>query len=406
MLSQEFIDNNFPQVKSMRDTSGITYLDSGATNLKHIDVINSLDTYYRKETASVHRGIHTLSEHNTELYEKTRQTIKNFINAKSTEEIIYTSGTTESINLVARTWADENIKEGDEILITYLEHHSNIVPWQMLCERKKAILKVAPINDLGEILLDEFSNLITDKTKLVSFNYISNSLGTINPVREMISTVRKNSKAKILIDAAQAISHIKIDVQELDCDFLAFSGHKMFGPTGVGVLFGKKDLMENTSPLFGGGDMIDKVSFEKTTYNVLPQKFEAGTPHIAGIIAWRHAFDFISKIGFEKIQEHENALRDYAIKRLAEVSSLQIIGESKNKAAIMSFIMKGLHPHDIATFLNKYKVAVRTGHHCTQPLLARLNVPATARASFSLYNTKEDIDKLTTSLIKIQELFG
>ena len=403
MFSQDFIEEHFPQIKTM---DNITYLDSGATNLKHRDVINSVYKYYAKEAASVHRGIHTLSEHNTDLYEKTRVKLQNFLGAEFREEIIYTRGTTESINLVARTWGEENIKTGDEIIISTLEHHSNIVPWQMLCERKNAVLKIIPINDEGEILLDEFYKLVNVNTKLVAINYISNALGTINPIKEIIDYTHQHSTAKVLVDAAQAASHLKINVKELDCDFLALSAHKMFGPTGIGALYGKKEILENTSPLFGGGDMIDKVSFEKTTYNVLPQKFEAGTPHIAGVIGWAPALDFITEIGFEKIHEHENTLLEYATEKMRALKGLKIIGTAKNKSAIVSFVIDGMHAHDIATLANKYGLALRTGHHCTQPLMERMNVAATARASFAIYNTKEDIDKLCSSLEKIIMMFN
>ena len=403
MLTKEFIEDHFPQIKTM---DRITYLDSGATNLKHRDVINTIHTYYAKEAASVHRGIHTLSEHNTDLYEQTRVKLQNFLNAKYREEIIYTKGTTESINLVARTWGEENITQGDEIIISTLEHHSNIVPWQMLCERKNAILKVIPINDKGEILIDEFYKLISSKTKLVAINYVSNALGTINPIEDIIKFTHQNSSAKVLIDAAQAASHLKIDVQALNCDFLALSAHKMFGPTGVGALYGKKDILENTSPLYGGGDMIDKVSFEKTTYNVLPQKFEAGTPHISGVIGWAPALDFISNLGFQAIQEHEHELLVYATEKMSTLSGLKIIGTAEHKSAIISFVIDGMHAHDIATLANKYGLALRTGHHCTQPLMERMNVPATARASFAIYNTKDDVDKLCDSLSKIIMMFN
>lgn len=405
MINFEKIKSSFPQVTHCYENGKtITYLDSAATNLKHKDVIAALETYYLKECANVHRGIHTLSEISTDKYELTRKTLARFFNTKRTEEIVFTKGTTEAINLVARTWGDQNINEGDEIIISHLEHHSNIVPWQMLCERKKAILKIIPINDDGELIIEEYQKLLNAKTKLVSVNYISNALGTINPVNKII-TLAKKVGAFTLIDAAQAAAHKEIDVQALDCDFLAVSAHKMFGPTGVGALYGKYELLDSMPPLYGGGDMIDIVTFEKTTYTVPPQKFEAGTPHIAGIIAWKPALDFILEIGIKNISQYEQDLLAYASEKLSSLSGLKIIGTAKEKGAVISFIIDGIHAHDIATLANKYQLALRTGHHCTQPLMQRLNIPATARASFSIYNTHKDIDHLYESLKKIIELF-
>lgn len=404
MFSTEEISQLFPQIHEM-ELKGMTYLDSAATNLKLKSVIEASHNYYSKETASVHRGIYTLSEINTDKYEKTRDLLVKLINASSREEIIFTKGTTESINLVALTWGMENINKDDEIIISHLEHHSNIVPWQMLCEKKQAKLKIIPINQKGELIIEEYEKLLSEKTKLVSVNWISNALGTINPIENIINLAKKYH-AKVLIDAAQAISHVPINIQKLDCDFLAFSAHKMFGPTGVGALFAKKEIMENTAPLFGGGDMIDTVSFEKTTYNVLPQKFEAGTPNIEGIIAWAPAIEFLLNTDFSKIRNHENELLNYATEKISKLQGLEIIGTSQNKGAVISFTIKGLHAHDIATLLNKYGIAVRTGHHCTQPIMKFFNVPATARASFSIYNTKADIDKFINSLNKIIELFN
>ena len=305
---------------------------------------------------------------------------------------------------MARTWGDQNINKDDEIIISHLEHHSNIVPWQMLCERKGAILKVIPVNDKGELLLEEYQKLLSPKTKLVSVNYISNALGTINPVNKII-TLAKKVGAKVVIDAAQAAAHKEIDVQALDCDFLALSGHKMFGPTGVGALYGKYDLLDKMPPLFGGGDMIDIVTMEKTTYTLPPQKFEAGTPNIAGIIAWKPAIDFITKLGLDNIARYEDELLQYATEKLNSLKGLKIIGTANEKASVISFTIDGIHSHDIATLANKYHLALRTGHHCTQPLMKRMNVSATARASFSIYNTKEDIDHLYQSLKKIIDLF-
>lgn len=405
MFSTDFIEENFPQVKEQYEGKKITYLDSAATNLKHKDVIALTDTYYGVECSNVHRGIHTLSEVSTNRYEKTRDLLHTFFNTQKREEIIFTTGTTNSINLVAKSWGEQNIKEGDEIIISYMEHHSNIVPWQMLCEKTGAILKVIPINDDGEILIDEYQKLLSHKTKLVSVVYISNALGTINPIKKMIDMAHEVG-AKFLVDAAQATSHVKIDVQELDCDFLAMSAHKMFGPTGVGALYGKYNLLDQMPPIFGGGDMIDVVTFEKTTYNTLPQKLEAGTPNIAGIIAWAPAIEFIQNTTIEEISKHEDEILNYATERLSTIEGLKIIGTAKNKSAVISFVLDGIHPHDIATMADKYGIAIRTGHHCTQPLMKRMNVPATARASFGIYNTKEDVDKLYNTINKIIDLLG
>lgn len=405
MFSTDFIEENFPQVKEQYEGKKITYLDSAATNLKQKDVIALTDTYYGVECSNVHRGIHTLSEVSTNRYEKTRDLLHNFFNTHRREEIIFTTGTTNSINLVAKSWGEQNIKEGDEIIISYMEHHSNIVPWQMLCEKTGATLKVIPINDDGEILIDEYQKLLSHKTKLVSVVYISNALGTINPIKKMIDMAHEVG-AKFLVDAAQATSHVKIDVQEMDCDFLAMSAHKMFGPTGVGALYGKYNLLDQMPPIFGGGDMIDVVTFEKTTYNTLPQKLEAGTPNIAGIIAWAPAIEFIQNTTIEEISKHEDEILNYATERLSTIEGLKIIGTAKNKSAVISFVLDGIHPHDIATMADKYGIAIRTGHHCTQPLMKRMNVPATARASFGIYNTKEDVDKLYNTINKIIDLLG
>jgi cysteine desulfurase/selenocysteine lyase len=405
MINLEKIKNDFPQITSEYQGQIITYLDSAATTLKTKSVIEAIDTYNSKETANIHRGIHTLSEVGTTKYERTRDLLQKLIGAKSRKEIIFTKGTTESINLVARTWGETNLKEGDEILISHMEHHSNIVPWQILCEKTGAVLKVAPIDDNGDILFEEYKDLLTAKTKLVSIVYISNSMGTINPIKELIIEAKKVS-ALFLVDAAQAISHKKIDVLDLDCDFMAFSAHKMFGPTGIGALYAKEELLNKMPPFIAGGDMIDKVTFEKTTYNDLPYKFEAGTPNISAGIAWGNAIEYINETGLADIANYEDELLKYGTKKLLTVPGLKIIGTAKKKSAVISFTLECAHPHDIATMANKYGVALRTGHHCTQPLMERMKVPGTARASFSIYNTKEDIDKLTDTLNKIVELFS
>lgn len=405
MIDYKFILENFPQISTKTRDHVITYLDSAATTLKPKAVVEAVDTYYLKECANVHRGIHTLSEISTDKYEKTRDLLKDYLGAEHREEIIFTKGTTESLNMVARTYGEENLKQGDEIIISYMEHHSNIVPWQLLSERTGAVLKIMPINDQGEIILEEAFKLFTSKTKLVSVVFVSNSLGTINPVKEIINKAHEVG-AVCLLDGAQATTHEKINVKELDCDFLALSAHKMFGPTGVGALYGKKELLEKMPPFMGGGDMIDLVTFEKTTYNDLPYKFEAGTPNIAGVIGFGAAIEFINSIGLENIIAHEQELLEYGTKKLKEIKGLRLIGEAKHKASVLSFVIEGTHSHDIASFTTQDGLAIRTGHHCTQPLMKRMNVPATARASLSIYNTKEDIDKLYNSLMKMIDIFG
>ncbi len=405
MINLAQIKEDFPQVTTPFEGEIITYFDSAATTLKPKSVIEAVNKYYAAETANIHRGIHTLSEVGTTKYEYTRDLLKKLINANHRKEIIFTKGTTESINLVARTWGETNLQSGDEILISHMEHHSNIVPWQMLCERTGAVLKVAPINDKGEILLDEYKKLLSNKTKLVSIVYISNSLGTINPIKELISEAKKVN-ATFLVDAAQAVAHQKIDVQELNCDFMAFSAHKMFGPTGIGALYGKEEILNSMPPFHGGGDMIDLVTFEKTTYNELPYKFEAGTPNIAAGIAWAKAIEYITNIGLDNIAKYEDELLNYATEKLSSIPTLKIIGTADKKSSVISFTLADAHPQDIATMANKYGVALRTGHHCTQPLMKRMCVPATARASFSIYNTKEEIDKLHKTLLKIVDLFS
>ncbi len=406
MFEKNKLEKLFPQIKETYENGKrIVYLDSAATNLKLQSVIDLTDVYYGRECANIHRGIHTLSEIGTNRYEYTRSLLKDFLGAKKVEEILYTTGTTGSINLVARAWGETFLKPGDEVLISYLEHHSNIVPWQMVCEKTGAVLKVAPINDQGEIIFEEYVKLLSDKTKMVAINYISNTLGTINPIKDLIKEAKKFN-ALFLVDAAQAVAHMKIDVQELDCDFLALSAHKMFGPTGIGALYGKEELLNAMPPLFGGGDMIEQVTFEKTTYNVLPQKFEAGTPNIAGAIAWAPAIEFINEVGLDKISAYEHELLTYATEQLSQIKELKIIGTAKEKSAVISFVIDGIHAHDIATMLNKYNIAVRTGHHCTQPIMKRMGVAATARASFSIYNTKTDVDELKTALLKTIELFS
>ncbi|MCO4754245.1 MAG: cysteine desulfurase [Bacteriovoracaceae bacterium] len=399
------IQKDFCQCTNPYEGNVITYFDSAATTLKPKQVVDAVNNYYLAECANVHRGIHTLSEVSTSRFEATRDKLQKLINTNKREEIIFTKGATEALNLVASSYASTFLKEGDEILITEMEHHSNIVPWQIACEKTGATLKAVPVTPEGELDMQAFEQLLTDKTKIMSVVYVSNALGTINPVQEMIT--KAHAKGAItVIDACQAPAHLALDVQELNCDFMAFSGHKMFGPTGTGVLYGKEDLLNKMPPYQGGGDMIDHVTIEKTTYNVLPHKFEAGTPNIAGVIGLGAAIDYINELGLDEIKAYEDDLLAYATERMSEVPDLTIVGTAKNKASVISFVMKDLHPHDIATLANKYHIALRTGHHCAQPLMKRLNVPATARASLSIYNSKADVDKLVDALKKMVELFS
>jgi len=398
------IREDFPILKIKVRNKPLCYLDNAATTQKPQQVLDTLNKYYTSMNSNIHRGVHYLSEAATDAYEKARVKVKNFINAKSEKEIIFTRGTTEGINLVSNSYGRKNIKEGDEIIISNMEHHSNIVPWQLLCNEKKAKLKIIPIDDNGEIIFDEFLKLISNKTKLISVVYVSNSLGTINPVKQIIEAAHKNN-IPVLLDAAQSVNHLPVDVQKLDCDFLAFSGHKLYGPTGIGVLYGKENILESMPPFMGGGDMISKVTFEETTFNELPFKFEAGTSNIAGAIGFGAAIDYVTSIGIDKIAVHEGALLDYATQRLKEVPGLAILGNAKHKSAVISFIFDNIHPHDIGTFLDYEGIAVRTGHHCTQPVMERYNIPATSRASFGLYNTLEEVDILVDALKKVIEVF-
>ncbi len=384
-----------------RDVKGkpLVYFDNAATSQKPQVVIDALINYYTGYNANIHRGIHTLAEEATAAFELTRDAVKQFIHAGSREEVVFTRGTTESINLVAYTWGRQNIKEGDEIVISAMEHHSNIVPWQILCEEKKAVLKAIPVNDDGEILFDEFEKLLSSKTKLVSVVHASNSLGTINPVKKIIDAAHQKGIV-VMVDGAQSTVHLDIDVQEMDCDFFAFSSHKLYGPTGIGVLYGKKKLLESMPPFQGGGEMIKQVTFEKTTYNDLPYKYEAGTPNIADTIALKTALDFIHETGKEKIRRHENELLKYATAQLEPIPGLHIIGKAKEKVSLVSFVIDNIHPQDLGILLDNRGIAVRTGHHCTQPLMDRFCIPGTVRASFAMYNTKEEIDELVKGLQK------
>lgn len=399
------IREDFPILRKKVHNKNLVYLDNAATTQKPTYVIDRVNEYYTTMNANIHRGVHALSQEATEGFEGARIKIKQFINALGKNEIIFTRGTTEAINLVASSYGRTNIREGDEIIISHMEHHSNIVPWQILCKEKNAKLRIIPINDDGELIYEEFEKLINEKTKFVSIVYVSNTLGTINPVKKIIDYAHQY-KIPVLVDAAQALNHLKVDVQDLDCDFLTFSGHKIYGPTGIGALYGKVEMLDAMPPYQGGGDMISKVTFEETTYNELPHKFEAGTPHIAGAIGLGAAIEYISKIGIDNIKEHEKVLLDYATEKIAEVPGLKIIGNAKEKTSVLSFVLEKIHPHDIGTFLDFEGVAIRTGHHCTQPLMQRFNIPATSRASFAMYNTKEEIDVLVNGLKKIIEVFG
>jgi cysteine desulfurase / selenocysteine lyase len=403
-LSVQDIRKDFPILPREIRGKPLVYLDNAATTLKPSVVVDKLSQHYLMETSNIHRGVYFLSEKATEAYEDVRKKVREFINAGSEKEIIFTRGTTESVNLVANSYGRKFLAAGDEVIISEMEHHSNIVPWQMLCEEKGCVLRVIPMDANGDIILEEFITLLNERTKFVSIVYVSNSLGTVNPVKEMIKFAHERN-VPVLVDAAQAVATRPIDVKDLDCDFLAFSSHKMFGPTGVGVLFGKTKYLEKMPPYQGGGDMIASVTFEKTQYNVLPYKFEAGTPPIAGVIGFGAAIDYIRAIGFQTIQAHERDLLEYATRTLSEIPGLKIIGTAKEKAAIISFTLDGIHPHDIGTLIDQEGIAIRTGHHCTQPVMKKFGVPATARASFSIYNTRDEIDRLIVALKKVIEVF-
>ena len=400
MFNVNEIRKDFPILSRTVNGKPLVYFDNGATAQKPQMVIDAISHYYAYQNSNIHRGVHTLSREITIAYEEARKTIQLHLNAKQASEIIFTKGTTESINLVAHCFGNLAITEGDEIIITQMEHHSNIVPWQQLCEDKKAILKFIPINQAGELILEELPKLITAKTKLVSFTQISNTLGTINPVKEMISTIRSLSKAAILIDGAQAVPHLTPDVQDLDCDFYVFSGHKLFGPTGVGILYAKEEWLQKFGPYQTGGGTIKTVTLEKTEFADSPLKFEAGTPHIEGGIGLAAAIKYVTEIGFENIQKHEDDLLHYATKQLKEIEGLVIYGNAKHKTSVISFNVGTIHPFDIGTLLDKYGVAIRSGHHCTQPLWQFYNIPGTIRASFAFYNTFEEVDVFIEALKK------
>lgn len=398
------IRKDFPILHRLVHNKPLIYFDNAATTQKPKQVIESITNYYSNLNSNIHRGVHYLSQAATSEFECARNIVKSFINARYDEEIIFTRGATEAINLVAYSYGETNLKEGDEVLITEMEHHSNIVPWQIVCSKTGAKLKVVPFDDNGELILDELEKIISPKTKIVSVVHISNSLGTINPIEYIIRRAH-DVGAVVLIDGSQSIQHLPVDVQKLDCDFFVFSGHKIYGPTGIGVLYGKKVILESMPPYQGGGDMILSVTFEKTIYNVLPHKFEAGTPHIEGAIGLGSAIRYVQNIGLDVIFDYETKLLNYASERLKEIPEVKIIGNAKNKASLVSFVVENVHPHDIGTLLDRDGIAIRTGHHCTEPVMRHFGVPATSRASFAFYNTFEEIDQLVLSLKKIVAKF-
>ncbi|PKB73137.1 MAG: cysteine sulfinate desulfinase [SAR202 cluster bacterium Io17-Chloro-G7] len=399
------VQQDFPILKQTVNGKPLVYLDNAATSQKPQSVIDALVGYYTTDNANVHRGVHTLSQRATDHYEEAREKVRRFINAKDDREIIYVRGTTEGINLVAQTFGRENIHQGDEIIISAMEHHSNIVPWQILCEERGAVLKVIPVDDSGELLMDEYEALLSPRTKLVSVLHVSNALGTIIPAKRVVEMAHARG-VPVLLDGAQAVPHCPVDVQDLDCDFYVFSGHKLYGPTGIGILYGKAEVLESMPPYQGGGEMIRSVTFEKTLYNVLPHKFEAGTPNIAGSIGLGAAIDYVEALGIERIGAHEHQLLEYGTELLARIDSVRIIGTAQDKSGILSFVMDGIHPHDIGTILDAEGIAIRTGHHCAQPLMDRFGVPATARASLAFYNTKQDLDALAQALDRVLEVFS
>ncbi|MDX8395153.1 MAG: cysteine desulfurase [Mariprofundaceae bacterium] len=404
-MNIDSIRNDFPILQQEIYGKPLVYLDNAATTQKPQSVIDAVRSYYEKDNANIHRGVHALSERATADYEGARETIRAFFNATSTREVIFTRGTTESINLVASSWGGVNISQGDEVLITHMEHHSNIVPWQMLCERVGATLKVVPMNEAGELVAGAFEALLSEKTKLVGVVHMSNALGTINPIESMIKQAHAVG-AKVLVDGAQAAAHVAVDVQALDVDFYVTSAHKMYGPTGVGVLIAKEELLQAMPPYQGGGDMILMVTFEKTQYNDLPHKFEAGTPNIAGVIGFGEAIKYIQHIGLDDIAERERVLLDYATAQAKSFEGLRQIGTAKDKACVLSFVIDGVHPHDLGTILDREGVAIRAGHHCAMPVMQFYNVPATARASFSIYNTTSEVDVLFEALKKARDMFA
>ncbi len=405
MIDVEQIRSQFPILIRKVNNQPLVYFDNAATTQKPKTVLDAIQKYYSEINANIHRGVHTLSQEATDAYEHSRKTIAEFINAKNPHEIIFTRGTTESINLVASCFGKGYVKAGDEILVTEMEHHSNIVPWQMMCEERGATLKVIPVDDNGELIFEELKNLLTAKTKLLALTHVSNTLGTVNDVKEIISLAKKNGAA-VLIDGAQAIAHTQVDVTELDCDFYCFSGHKMYGPTGIGILYGKEKFLNEFPPYQGGGGMIKEVTFAKTTYTDLPYKFEAGTPNIEGGIVLGVTVDWMKNIGMKNISSHENELLQYALQQLKTIDGIRIIGEAKHHASAISFLIGNIHPYDTGVILDKLGIAVRTGHHCNQPLMKRFNIPGTVRASFAVYNTMEEVDVFIEGVKKAKKMLS
>lgn len=405
MTSADFaaIRDQFPILKQTENGHPLVYLDSGATAQKPQRVIQCVDDYYRQLNANVHRGVYGLSERATDAYEGAREKVRGFINASGTKEVVFVRGTTEAVNLVATSWGRANLKAGDEVIITEMEHHSNIVPWQLLRDQIGIELSILPINDKGEISLDTLQQMLSEKTKLISVVHMSNALGTINPVKQMTAMAHQVG-AKVMVDGAQAVPHMKVDVQDIGCDFYAFSAHKMYGPTGVGALYAKQDLLEAMPPYQGGGDMIYSVTFDQTEYNVLPYKFEAGTPNIAGAIGMGEAVDFLLSIGLDQVSAYEHELVSYATSKLTEIEGLKLIGQAANKGGVISFVIEGTHPHDMATLMDQDGIAVRASHHCAMPVMQHFNVPATIRASFGVYNNKDDIDRLIDSIQEAKDM--
>lgn len=400
----EKVRADFPILGQIVHGKRLIYLDSAATSQKPRSVIETLTRYYSEINANIHRGVHVLSERATDEYEAARVKVQKFLNARESREIIFCRGATEAINIVAHSYGGKFLQKGDEIIVSILEHHSNIVPWQMVCEATGAVLKVIPMNDAGELLLQDYQRLFSPHTKLVALTHVSNALGTINPVKQMIVTAH-HYEVPVLIDGAQAVPHMRVDVQDLDCDFYVFSGHKVYGPTGIGVLYGKEKYLEQMPPYQGGGDMISMVTFEKTLYNKLPYKFEAGTPHIAGVIGLGVAIDYLHLLDFEAVTQYEQELLEYATNNLQHVPGLTLVGTAQEKAGVISFVLDHVHPHDIGTVLDLEGIAIRTGHHCAMPVMQRLDLPATARASLAFYNTTDDIDQLVAGLKKVREVF-
>lgn len=404
-VSVESCRFHFPLLRRQVNGKPLVYLDNAATSQKPQVVIDAMIRYYYEENSNIHRGVHYLSERATEAYEAARVKVQRFLNARSIKEVIFVRGTTEAINLVASSYGRKVLKADDEVLISAMEHHSNIVPWQLVCEEKGARLRVIPMNDAGELLLDEYEKLLNERTRIVAVTHVSNALGTVNPIKQMVAIAHARG-IPVLVDGAQAVPHMKVDVQNLDCDFYAFSAHKMFGPTGVGILYGREELLEAMPPYQGGGDMIKSVTFEKTIFNDLPFKFEAGTPNIAGGIGLGAAIDYMNAMDMSAVMAYEHELLEYATSKLLEIPGLRIIGTAKEKAGVISFVLEGVHPHDIGTILDYEGVAIRTGHHCAQPVMQRFGVPATARASFAFYNTKDEVDVLVRAVRKVKEVLG